>query len=745
MAAQGPGGELTGVVLGPNKTSLSGAQVTIRRLEDGTVVSVVAGARGIYRALGLRAGKYQITAELQNFAPRVVSDVALAEGETKSVDLTLAIATVQTIVTVIGSAPRDSLEAAQARESSARDVGEALSQIGGVWKLRKGGIASDVVLRGFQSKDLNVLIDGERMYGACPNHMDPPAFHADFAEVDRIEIGKGPFDVKNQGSLGGVVNIVTRRPEAGFHASGNLATGSYGFVNPAATLSYGAGKFSALAGYSYRLSNPYTDGAGKRFTSYANYRADAMESDAFRVGTAWGKVSAVPLTNQLVELSYTRQAADHMLYPYLQMDAVYDNADRAHLAYQIDHVSDFITSLRFNGYFSQVHHWMTDQYRLSSVNVARAYSMGTLAASRSFGGRVEAGLRAFNLGLETYRREWNTTTVMAGSGYQTQYSIPDVKNDFVGIYAEYGKKLTDQLRLDIGARIDAARNVADAAKANTSLYYAYNSTRSTSSSEMLPSGNVRLSYNSPLGFEVSGGVGHTSRVPEPEEQYYALRRMGSDWVGNPSLAPSQNTGVDGAFSFRRHGLFFGSSVYFDRVKDYITVNSQQKINMVAGVMNSLARSYQNVAARLYGGELEAVYGLTQRVYLSSNVSYVRGAQDPIASKGILSRNLPEMPPLRSRAGIRYATGRISAELEGVFVTRQNKVNSDLAEAPTAGYGTANLGVSGEFKRFTIRIGLQNLFDRYYTEHLSFQRDPFRTGVRVPEPGRNLFLNIGYRY
>jgi iron complex outermembrane receptor protein len=334
---------------------------------------------------------------------------------------------------------------------------------------------------------------------------------------------------------------------------------------------------------------------------------------------------------------------------------------------------------------------------------------------------------------------------MVGSGYQTQYSIPDVKNDFVGVYAEYGKELSDQLRLGLGARIDAARSVADAAKANTSLYFAYNSTRSTSTSDVLPSGNIRLSYQSPLGFEVSGGIGHTSKIPEPQERYFALRRMGSDWVGNPTLSPSQNTGVDGAFSFRHHGLFFGSSVYFNRVKDYITIDGQQKVNMVSGVMNSLARSYQNVAARLYGGELEAVYGLTQRIYLSSNVSYVRGTQDPMASKGIRSPNLPEMPPLRSRAGIRYAAGRISAELEGVFVARQNQVNSDLAETPTAGYGTANLGVSGEFKRFTVRIGLQNLFDRYYTEHLSYQRDPFRTGVRVPEPGRNLFLNIGYRY
>jgi hypothetical protein len=46
------------------------------------------------------------------------------------------------------------------------------------------------------------------------------------------------------------------------------------------------------------------------------------------------------------------------------MDAIYDNADRVHLAYQINHVSDFITSLRFNGYFSQVHH-----IRIGSISV----------------------------------------------------------------------------------------------------------------------------------------------------------------------------------------------------------------------------------------------------------------------------------------------------------------------------------------------------------------------------------------
>ena len=33
------------------------------------------------------------------------------------------------------------------------------------------------------------------------------------------------------------------------------------------------------------------------------------------------------------------------------------------------------------------------------------------------------------------------------------------------------------------------------------------------------------------------------------------------------------------------------------------------------------------------------------------------------------------------------------------------------------------------------------FDRLYVDHLSYQRDPFRSGLRLPEPGRTVFLTL----
>jgi iron complex outermembrane recepter protein len=736
---------LSGIITGPDGLVLPGVVITARLEKTGEKIQAVSNGSGMYRVSDLQAGNYQLRAELVGFESYSIPNLMIESGAGKVVDLTLQIATVHDIVTVVGYSPKDSMEASETRESPARDVGEAIAQTTGVYKIRKGGIANDIVLRGFSSKDLNILIDGQRIYGACPNHMDPSAFHVDFAEVDRIEIGKGPFDVKNQGSLGGVVNVVTRKAEKGLHATGNISTGSYGYVNPSATIGYGRQGFSILGGYSYRLSAPYTDGAGKRFTESINYRPDSLDSDAFRVGSVWTSISASPGPNHLLRFSYARQEADHVLYPYLQMDAVYDDTDRINAGYQINNPTGFLRSLRFQGYYTQVNHWMTDQYRTSALGMLRAYSMGTLAGTEALGGKVETLLQNITVGVEAYHREWDGTTRMAMGGYPVQYSIPNVRTDNVGLYSEYARSLSERVKISFGGRIDTVTTAADASKANTGLYYAYHSTRLTSMTNNFPSGNARLSFKAPHGIQLSAGVGTTVRAPDARERYFGLKRSGSDWVGNPDLKPSRNTGFDGQISFRRQRLLMESDFYLNHIDGYISVVPQLKENMIAGIMNSKSRSYQNVTARMVGGEFLVSYLFARQIFVSSDLSFVRGTRDADPVNGVFGTNLAEMPPMRSRTTLRYDTGKIFAEAEAVFSGAQRYVDSSLGEQQTAGYGIANLKGGFNFKGATIKLGLNNIFGRRYYENLSYQRDPFRSGARVYEPGRNLFVNLSYRY
>lgn len=744
-AAEPPRSSILGVITGPDGARLPGAVVTLRMLGRENVTQAVSSSTGTYRLPELPEGTYDLNAELAGFETYTIQNLRIGPGIGKVIDLSLQVATIKEMITVVGALTKDSIEGADTRESSARDVGEAMAHAPGVWKLRKGGIANDFLLRGFPSKDLNVLIDGQRIYGACPNHMDPAAFHVDFSEVDRIEIGKGPFDVKNQGSLGGVVNIVTRKAERGLHTTGNLSSGSYGFVNPSATVSFARQGYSVLGGYSYRVASPYRDGSGKRFTESVNYRPDLLDSDAFKAGTAWGSISFSPFSGHLAQLSYTRQQADHVLYPYLQMDAVYDDTNRINAGYQVNNLSGVVRSLRFQAYFTKVNHWMTDEYRTSSQNVAREYSMGTLAKTEALGGKFETLLTDLTIGLEAYHREWGGTTQMAGSSYAPQYSIPNVRTDSFGLYAEYSGPVTERLKVSLGGRLDTMTTAADDLQANASLYYAYHSTRLTSKTNNFPSGNVRLSYKTAFGMDVGVGVGHTVRVPDARERYFALKRMGTDWVGNPGLEPSLNTGFDTNLSFRRGSLMMESNLYLDYVNDYISIVPQARANMVPGVMNTKARSYQNVNARIYGGEFLVSYLLTRRLFVSSDLSYVRGTRNLIPEKGILDANLAEIPPLRLRSTMRYDTGRLFGEVEGVFNGAQRNVDTTLGEQSTAGYGIANLRGGVSYRQFSLKLSLNNIFGRQFYEHLSYQRDPFRYGARVYEPGRNFQVNISYRY
>ena len=204
------------------------------------------------------------------------------------------------------------LDIKEVRETPARDVGEAIKVIEGINSVRKGAIANDVVLRGFQRDNINLLIDGMQIYGACPNRMEPNSFHIDFAEIEKISVLKGPFDVKNPGSLGGLIEIKTMRPEKGSRGTVNAFAGPYENINTSFNTSYGSDKADVSLGYAYRYSLPYKDGDGDRITklypaSSMNRHKDEGEDDkAYSINTYWSKFGFNLFENNRLEIGYAR-------------------------------------------------------------------------------------------------------------------------------------------------------------------------------------------------------------------------------------------------------------------------------------------------------------------------------------------------------------------------------------------------------------------------------------------------------
>ncbi len=745
-------------VLRGTVTDRSGAVV------QGATVQLLAGRRSVVEtktasngefALPVPTGartedEYTILAAASGFAP-VGQAIHLAEAASSKIELVLDIAPYRQSVEIQAVAPANEalLDMSGVRESAAKDLGEALTALDGVWKIRKAGIANDLVIRGFQQNNINVLVDGSRTYGACPSHMDPPAGHVDFAEVDHVEVSKGAFDVTNEGSLGAVVNIVTKSPGMGFSLRPSLSTGSFDFYNPSVTASYGGQTFQVLAGYSFRESDAYKDGSGHAFTDYATYSASGKQQKAFSINTGWFEAQFAISDRQQISLGYTRQQAGLTLYPYLTMDSDYDNADRATFKYSARDLTPTLRNLRVESYFTQVQHFMSDSERTSAM--MGNWTMAADASTRTIGGRVEGDLgRDFTLGVEAYHRNWNMLGYMEMMGsMMVNPSIPDVDTQTLGSFVNYRHALTDRLKLSAGLRFDHGQMQVESAQASTALYYQFHNTRRTGNSDNYASGNTRLSLALPKSTELFAGVGTTGRIPDAEERYISRGMGAGATVGNPLLPVTRNTELTAGWSTNHARFYLRPDFFYSFLDNFILVNNQPQLNMMSMGMAmgaaTTARPYANVDARIYGGELAYGVNLTSALSLAGGGSYSRGTVTPQPGINVMSSNMPEMPPLRVWSALRYAHRWAFAELGTVAVNRQSLVSSDLNESPTAGYGLLNIKLGATYRKLSASFTVDNLLNRFYTEYLSYYRDPFASGVKVPEPGRNFFAQLRYSF
>ncbi|MFN7974227.1 MAG: TonB-dependent receptor [Acidobacteriota bacterium] len=155
----------------------------------------------------------------------------------------------------------------------ARLLGEVLRTVPGIDVVQSGspGHTTSVFVRGTDINQMLVLLDGVPL-------TDPYFGGYDFASlsteaVERIEIVRGPFSaIYGSDAIGGVVNIITRRGNEGFHLDAALEGGSDAYGRAQVGLGGGSDRLD------YFVSGSWRDGDG----TFAN--------DDFREGTGLADV-----------------------------------------------------------------------------------------------------------------------------------------------------------------------------------------------------------------------------------------------------------------------------------------------------------------------------------------------------------------------------------------------------------------------------------------------------------------------
>ena len=120
-------------------------------------------------------------------------------------------------------------EVAQNAKVSA-DVSEVLTKsTPSVDMSRRSGIANDIFIRGFKRDNISVSVDGAKVYGACPNRMDPPISHVLSNNIQSIQVIEGPYDVEEYGNLGGGIKIKTLQLKKGWQGGVSFGGGSWNY------------------------------------------------------------------------------------------------------------------------------------------------------------------------------------------------------------------------------------------------------------------------------------------------------------------------------------------------------------------------------------------------------------------------------------------------------------------------------------------------------------------------------------
>jgi iron complex outermembrane receptor protein len=343
----------------------------------------------------------------------------------------------------------------------------------------------------------------------------------------------------------------------------------------------------------------------------------------------------------------------------------------------------------------------------------------------------------FNAGVDGFIRNWKADNKLMN--LDNSGMIPDVDIKNIGIYG----KLTYQInnnQLNLGLRVDNTKSQADKnayGTANKNLCSQYYTNCPSSKTDTYLSGYILDKYYFDKKSYIYAGFGHSVRTPDPQERYIALKRPNMptnkpDWVGNPNLKPSKNNEFDIGTNIKRGIFAFSINGFYSKVKDYIYLT---KITSITNP-SEVAVSYKNINATFYGADVNLKTFLTDFIYFDIGGAYQRGKKDEGTDK-----NIAEIPPLKIRGALTYDNLKYYGQIEVIHAFKQDKVDSTLNEQETPSYTVVNLKGEYRFKNFSVGAGINNVFDKFYYTHLSYLRDPFSSGMKTPEPGRFIYVNL----
>ena len=224
--AQEQTGEIVGTVKDAEGSPLPGVTIEARSPTHIGAATAVTDDMGRFRLIGLTPGSFTITFSLPGFKKLIRKGIIVRLGKTFNLNVTLIQAAIEEEVTVVGESPVVDIK----KSSTTMNIGKEMFA-----KLPKGRNFTSVVTVAAGVND-EPMLGGTSMDGASGSEnmffvdgVDTTSLYTGasaqrvlFEFIEEVQVKSSGYEAEYGGSMGGVINVITRSGGNEFHGEASL-------------------------------------------------------------------------------------------------------------------------------------------------------------------------------------------------------------------------------------------------------------------------------------------------------------------------------------------------------------------------------------------------------------------------------------------------------------------------------------------------------------------------------------------
>lgn len=742
---------INGTVLNKNTSeTIPGVNIQFQNLRRGTTTQ----SDGSFEINNIKPGSYTLVFSYIGFKKAFV-EVNLASDQQKKINVSLAPKPVELSGIQVTALPPSltvnaNMQESEVEEANPRDSGELLRNIQGVNAVRRGPVGLDPVVRGLRETEVGTYLNGTRIFPGGPARMDSPLSHLDPSAIQSIEVVKGPYALTWGAGNMSAVKVETRPLNSINQVfRGNISSGydsNYNAFEESVSLMGSTGKFGYWVHGAWREGNDYQSGNGTTIP------ADFLSREVR------GKVGYEISSASRVNVSLGYQDQKNIDYPGRLLNAEYFHTTNVSAEYTYEPDDKTLKSWTVKGYINDVQHGMNnDDKPTAQPNPNRmppfALDVGVDADVNVKGYRTAATFQTddywtLEVGSDFYSANRNAIRTIDRRDEGMKPAMfplvdlmwPDATISDLGFFGRVKRPISDEWTAAGTIRFDYAHADAD----TVSNFFASNVSSDLESSEANVSGSLTVNYTPNDHWSLGAGIGSVVRTADATERYSdripaSKAQTSAEFVGNPSLDPERSTQADLWIDLTYPKVRASMNIFGRLIDDYITLTPTSLPKRLPLSPNTVYQ-YINGQAEFWGFDFSSSYRIVPQFIFKGGLNYLRG-QDTELDEPALG-----VAPFSFDTGLRYEAADLPLFVEGSYhyVGKQDRIATTRGELATDSYNTVDL-ITGFtiWKRVSLQLGVNNLFDANYTNHLN-AKNPF-TVMQIAEPGRYFFADLNIRF